>query len=120
MAEGMLGDEVPIKLNIDPRAKRPNILMLFSDEHNAAMSGFAGHGIVRTPNLDRLAAGGVVFDQAYCNSPLCSPSRQSFMAGLHAHKVGCWNNTAFMPDDTVTAELRRIGSASTAGEGTAR
>ena len=83
-------------------ANRPNILMIFSDEHNARMAGYAGHPIVRTPNLDRLAAGGVAFDNAYCNSPLCSPSRQSFMAGLHCHDIGMWNNTAAMPEDTVT------------------
>ncbi len=82
--------------------KRPNILMLFSDEHQYAMSGFMGHKIVQTPNLDRLAGEGVVFENAYCNSPLCSPSRQSFMAGLHCHEIDMWNNTAAMPPDTVT------------------
>ncbi len=81
---------------------RPNILMLFSDEHNARLAGFMDHPVVRTPNLDRLAAEGAVFDNAYCNSPLCSPSRQSFMAGLHCHHIDMWNNTAAMPPDTVT------------------
>ena len=76
--------------------------MLFSDEHNARMSGFMGDKIVQTPNLDRLANQGVVFDNAYCNSPLCSPSRQSFMAGLYCHHADIWNNTASMPEDTVT------------------
>ena len=84
------------------RASAPNILMIFSDEHNYRMSGFMGDTIVQTPNLDRLASQGVVFDNAYCNSPLCSPSRQSFMAGLHCHHADLWNNTASMPDDTVT------------------
>jgi choline-sulfatase len=76
--------------------------MLFSDEHNARMSGFMGDRTVQTPNLDRLATEGVTFDNAYCNSPLCSPSRQSFMAGLYCHRIGMWNNTAAMPEDTVT------------------
>jgi choline-sulfatase len=76
--------------------------MLFSDEHNARMSGFMGDRIVLTPNLDRLSSEGVTFDNAYCNSPLCSPSRQSFMAGLYCHRIGMWNNTAAMPEDTVT------------------
>jgi len=86
----------------EPRGDRPNILMLFSDQHNAFMSGFMGSKIVETPNLDRLAAEGVVFDNAYCNSPLCSPSRQSWMAGLHCHHIDMWNNTSAMPPDTVT------------------
>ena len=82
--------------------KPPNILMVFSDEHNAFMTGYAGHPIVRTPNMDRLAREGVVFDTAYCNSPLCSPSRQSFMAGLYCYDIGAWDNTASMPAETVT------------------
>ncbi len=88
--------------DLTTRGHRPNILMLFSDEHNASMAGFMGHPIVQTPNLDRLAAEGVVFENAYCNSPLCSPSRQSFMAGLHCHAIDMWNNTSAMPADTVT------------------
>jgi choline-sulfatase len=92
-----------VKAEIEVRAgDQPNILMIFSDQHNAQMSGFMGDELVATPNLDRLAAEGVVFDNAYCNSPLCSPSRQSFMAGLHCHAIGMWNNTAAMPPDTVT------------------
>jgi choline-sulfatase len=96
----MFGDEV--LWNPEPSGEQPNILMVFSDQHNALMNGFMGDEIVRTPNLDRLAAEGVVFDNAYCNSPLCSPSRQSFMAGLHCHAIDMWNNTSAMPADTVT------------------
>jgi len=82
--------------------QRPNILILFSDQHTAKMSGFMGHPIVETPNLDRLAGEGVVFENAYCNSPLCSPSRQSWMSGLYCHRIDMWNNTSAMPADTVT------------------
>ncbi|MBN1807957.1 MAG: sulfatase-like hydrolase/transferase [Planctomycetes bacterium] len=96
------GDEITAQQNTPSGGKQPNILMLFSDEHNAFMSGFMGHGMVETPNLDRLSAEGVTFDRAYCNSPLCSPSRQSFMAGLHCHNIDMWNNTSAMPPDTVT------------------
>jgi len=92
--------------------KPPNILMIFSDEHNAFMTGYAGHSIVRTPNMDRLAAEGVAFDNAYCNSPLCSPSRQSFMAGLYCYHIGMWDNTASMPAETVTwAHMLSAGRA---------
>lgn len=85
-----------------PSDPPPNILMLFSDQHAAQAAGFMGSRLVRTPNLDRLAAQGTVFENAYCNAPLCSPSRQSFMAGLYPHQIGCWDNTAAMPEDTVT------------------
>jgi len=97
-----MSDAQGIKLARTGSTRAPNILMLFSDEHNPAYAGFMGSKIVRTPNLDRLAREGAVFDNAYCNSPLCSPSRQSFMSGLYCHEIGCWNNTAAMPEDTLT------------------
>ena len=84
------------------RPDRPNILMLFSDEHHWRYTGYAGHPVVQTPNLDRLASRGVTFTNAYCNAPLCSPSRQSFMAGLYPHRIGMWNNCCSMPENTVT------------------
>ena len=56
-------------------ADRPNCLVILSDQHNPHNLGCYGDGIVRTPNLDRLARGGVRFDNTYCASPLCVPSR---------------------------------------------
>jgi len=61
--------------------KRPNILLIMSDEHDPAVSGCYGHPLVQTPNLDRLAAQGTLFENAYCNNPICVPSRMSFLTG---------------------------------------
>ncbi|MFI6679259.1 sulfatase-like hydrolase/transferase [Kribbella sp. NPDC050470] len=71
---------------------RPNILVVLSDEHTAAASGWAGHPQVRTPHLDRLAAQSVSFDRAYTNSPMCVPSRLSLMTGQYVHQIGAWDN----------------------------
>ena len=60
-------------------ADRPNFLVIMSDQHNPNLLGFAGDSIVRTPNLDLLAERGVAFKNAYCQSPLCVPSRMSFL-----------------------------------------
>ena len=68
-----------------------------TDEHNAGMMGCAGNGIVRTPNLDALAGRGVRFENCYCNSPLCVPSRLSFTSGKYASRVGAWNNNCWLP-----------------------
>ena len=84
------------------QGNQPNILLIMSDEHAPHFSGMHGHPLVRTPNLDRLAARGTVFDAAYCNSPLCSPSRMSLMTGRFIHNIGAWDNSTPLPSDTVT------------------
>ena len=65
-------------------------------------SGTYGHPLVKTPQMDRLAADGVLFQNAYCNSPLCMPSRMSFMSGRYIHHVDAWDNDAPMSSHTVT------------------
>ena len=69
----------------------PNILVIMSDEHDPAVMGSSGHPLVQTPNLDRLAAAGTVFDNAYCNSPICVPSRMAFLTGNYCHRIGVWD-----------------------------
>jgi choline-sulfatase/uncharacterized sulfatase len=92
---------------------RPNILFLMSDQHNAACAGFAGHPTVCTPNLDALARQGVRFNHAYCNNPICSPSRICFITGQYAHTHGfLGNNNTEWPHgnlDTLGAVFRRHG-----------
>ena len=69
-------------------AKRPNILWIMSDQHNASCIGAAGHPDVKTPHLDAIAADGVLADRAYCNNPICGPSRCSMITGLYPHTLG--------------------------------
>jgi iduronate 2-sulfatase len=63
------------------QARRPNVLLIMADDLNNDMGTF-GHPLVKTPNLDRLAARGLRFDRAYNQFPLCSPSRVSLLTGL--------------------------------------
>lgn len=70
----------------------PNVLLLFADQHNADVMGCAGHPIVRTPNLDRLASTGVRFTRAYCQDGICVPSRTSLITGLYPRTTGCLDN----------------------------
>ena len=69
-----------------------NLLIIMSDEHTRRMTGCYGHPRVKTPNLDRLAADGVRFDNAYCNFPICVPSRANFLTGRYCHETGHWDN----------------------------
>ncbi len=70
--------------------KQPNILVICSDQHHPLMSSYRGHKIVKTPNLDRLAKRGTHFTRAYCNSPICTPSRMSFITGKYVHQIDNW------------------------------
>ncbi|SVD33138.1 uncharacterized protein METZ01_LOCUS385992, partial [marine metagenome] len=81
---------------------RPNILLIMTDEHAPMYSSTYGHPLVQTPQMDRLAAEGTTFDNAYCNSPLCLPSRMSFMTGRYVHKISAYDNASPLPSHAVT------------------
>ncbi len=73
----------------NPDGRRPNILFLMSDQQRWDLAGFAGNPVVRTPNLDRLAANAVVFDNCYTPSPVCIPARQAMAAGQLPRTCKC-------------------------------
>lgn len=76
-----------------PTIEPMNTLLLMSDEHNRRMLGCAGHPLVRTPHLDALAARGTHLTAAYCNSPLCVPSRASLATGRYVGEIDAWDNS---------------------------
>ncbi len=75
----------------DAERSRPNVLFLISDDLNNSI-GCYGHPLVETPNIDRLAARGVRFENAYCQYPLCGPSRNSMLTGLYPNSTGIHEN----------------------------
>ena len=89
-------------------AEPPNILFLFSDQHNANVLGCAGHPVVQTPNLDRLAAEGVQFSRAYCQDGICVPSRTSMFTGLYPRTTGVLNNPDIPPHPERLYPLQQI------------
>jgi len=80
---------------------RVNVLWICSDQQRYDTLGCCGNHFVRTPNLDRLAAGGVVFDNAFCQNPLCTPSRASFLTGRYPRTTRCRQNGQSIPADEV-------------------
>lgn len=72
--------------------KKPNVIILFADQHNKDVIGFDGHPDVLTPNLDKLAKQSVVFDRAYCSVGICAPSRSSLMSGIYPRTMGLLSN----------------------------
>ncbi|HCE46354.1 MAG TPA: hypothetical protein DET40_22645 [Lentisphaeria bacterium] len=77
-------------------SKKPNILMICSDQHTARVTGCYGDNIIETPNLDALAAEGCRFDSFYCNNPICVPSRMSFMSGRYSFKCESLGNQSVL------------------------
>ena len=76
-----------------------NVVILISDEHNPRYAAPYGHPYVVTPNMESLAERGTVYENAYCTSPLCMPSRSSFMAGLYVHETQTYSNCNMAMDD---------------------
>ncbi len=84
--------------DIDPvDMKTPNIVVIQTDQMSAKALSLYGHERVRTPNIERLAHNGTVFEKAYCNFPLCVPSRASMLAGRFANAINVWDNATEMP-----------------------
>lgn len=75
-------------------SSRPNVLIVCTDQQNWSMNSVNGHPLVRTPNLARLAARGVNFRRAYCNSPVCVSARTALMTGRYPHEVGAYDNAS--------------------------
>lgn len=96
---------------LDMMTQPPNILLIMADQLAPQFTGTYGHPIVQTPHMDALAARGARFDNAYCNSPLCAPSRASFMSGLLPSKTGVYDNAAEFPASipTFAHYLRAMG-----------
>lgn len=70
----------------------PNLLILMSDEHSRKALGCYGNPLLKTPNLDRLAARGTLFSNGYTNCPICVPARAAFATGQYGHTSGHWDN----------------------------
>lgn len=80
----------------------PNILLIFSDQHAQRVAGCYGDRVAETPHLDRLASRGVTFDNAYCPSPICVPSRMSMLTGRYPNDQKCWTLQDYLPSDLPT------------------
>ena len=81
---------------------KQNILILMADQMTPFALRAYGNQVSLTPRIDALATEGVVFDSAYCASPLCAPARFSMMAGKLPAAIGAYDNAAELPAQTLT------------------
>jgi choline-sulfatase len=96
---------LPPRVQVQPSPQagpRPNLLLIIADDHAGGTLGIEGDPRQATPNLDKLARQGVLFARAYCNAPVCTPSRQSLITGKLPHAVGVTQLQTPLPDDAVT------------------
>ena len=91
-------------------SNQPNLLYIHTDQHSPFVTGCYGDKEVRTPNLDRLAANGVIFDNVYCASPICVPSRMSMLSGRHPCQNEVWTNEHVL-DSAIPTLAHAMGAA---------
>jgi arylsulfatase A-like enzyme len=91
--------------------RKPNLLFLIADDHAGYVLGADGNKLAQTPNLDRLASQGTRFASNYCNSPVCTPSRQSFLTGQMPCAAGVTVLQTPLTEDkpTIAKQLRQAG-----------
>ena len=81
-----------LSVGVSAQERQPNVILLFSDQHNADVFGWTGHPDAITPNLDRMARTGVVFNRAYCQDAISVASRTSLFTGLYPRTTGILDN----------------------------
>lgn len=82
-------------------SRQPNIVVIMADDMGYADAGFTGSTEIETPNLDEIAASGVVFRQGYANHPFCGPTRAALLSGRYQHRFGFETNPAYDPANSV-------------------
>ncbi len=94
-----------------PPPPRPNILWICTDQQRFDTLGALGNPHIRTPNLDRLASEGVAFTNAYCQSPICTPSRASFLTGCYPSAIRVNRNGGAAPPAAPPLVTRLLAEA---------
>ena len=89
---------------------RPNVVFLLSDDQGWLDYGFMGHPHVQTPNLDRLASEGLLYERGYVTAPLCRPSLASLVSGLYPHETGIRGNDPVLPKGFSKKKMNQPGN----------
>ena len=82
--------------------KTPNILLMESDEHGPQFCGYYGNPVVQTPNLDRLAAEGTLFENTYSDYPIRGPARAAIMTARYVHDIEAWDDSSPLDNSILT------------------
>ena len=85
-------EEIAPQMPDHSQTRKPNVLLIMTDQHRADLMTCAGRDLVPTPSIDRIAERGVRFENAYCPYPVCVASRMSLLTGLYSHSTGAIDN----------------------------
>ncbi len=108
---GLSGMGMPADLFAREQRKKPNIIFILTDDHRWDCMGVMGHPFLKTPNMDRIAQEGVLFENAFVTTSLCSPSRASFLTGQYASVHGVQNNATMWDEKRNITFLEHMKSA---------
>lgn len=86
--------------------KKPNIIFVFADQLRYDSLGCSGNSVVKTPNIDKLAEQGIVYDKAFSSCPICSPYRAQILSGQYNHRNGVICNEYKMKTDIITLPMQ--------------
>jgi len=90
-------------IQITPQNNKPNIILCMTDDQGWGDTGYNGHPVLKTPNLDRMSKEGIRFDRWYSAAPVCSPTRGSCLTGRHPYRYGVFSaNVGHMPKEEIT------------------
>ncbi|MCH2142940.1 MAG: sulfatase-like hydrolase/transferase [Phycisphaerales bacterium] len=105
------GKPITVPETVGITAARPNIIFIYSDDHSAEAVSAHGSKITQTPNIDRIAAEGAVFDNAFCTNGICAPARAVVLTGLHSHQNGIIDNATRLDPTipTFPSMLQEVG-----------
>ena len=109
-AWNVMGETASVDDHKVTEAARPNIIYILADDLGYGDVGFMGQERIQTPEMDRLAADGMIFTQHYAGSTICTPSRAALMTGMHTGRVHADRNDpkrVIMPEETTVAEVLR-------------
>jgi len=114
-AAGVVGPRAWAAISAAAAKDRLNVLLIMSDQHNVRAMGCSGNPQVKTPHLDRLAAEGVRFSHATCQTGQCCPSRATLFTGRYAHSHGCrWNGVTDPVHEVYFPEIFKAAGYATA------
>lgn len=93
----------------EPSLERPNILLVMADDQGWGDCGYNGHEILKTPNLDAMAAASLRLDRFYAAAPVCSPTRANILTGRHPNRFGCfrWGLPIRPQETTIAHKLKK-------------